>query len=325
MSAREANENAPKKLIVKSRQQPSSIAHAKTAKKSALPRVDHRLRRPAPRDGSDDADYAALRACVCPKQPIEEEEQECCRHTQFPLPCPLPCAKPPCKPAHECPPPFVIQQCPALPKGVAKVDKLCFTDPCNRALCKWCISQDGSCGKALVFQADGCDKALLDCDGNLSLLGKLESTALCVAPDVNFPDNRWCFSQDTESGSLQLVFGDANDCDDENGEENLYPITFTRCGVVVQSVSQVDVTGEQECFELEKLTATVMVFNAAEDANKKIKLPDGEVNGQCVTVVNVDDAAVDVCHASFAEPKTVPGEGSQKFMWIAAANKWMCV
>lgn len=303
----------PRKLLVETNQQPSSIV-SKSAPNKRFLGFDRSESRPDV--------HSTLKACFCAK-----EKNECCHHLQFPLPCPPPCCKPEpkrccgnCNCSAPAPPPFVIHQCPAPPKQTAKVDKLCFVDPCNKALCKWCISQDGTGSKSLLIQADGEDKALLDCDGNLNLLGAVETTSLCFAPIEEQPEQQWKVVQNPETGFLHILCGEIGE---EPDFESQTDIVLTKCGVLVQSVAEVNVSGEDECYLMEKLAGTVLVLNESEEQDKKLELLDGEANGQCVTIVNVNAVELIIEHESLS--KTVAGESSQKLIWSSTAQKWTCV
>lgn len=178
------------------------------------------------------------------------------------------------------------------------------------------------CGSnSLLFQCDECDKALLDCDGNLNLLGKLESTALCLAPVPATPTKQWCFMPNPSSGALQL------DCIDRTAplpsdEQTPQTISFTKAGAVVQSASDVTFAAPIVFFPFASaaLPATILVHNPLLLAGKQVKIDAGAYNGQTVTVVNVDAVALQVVLDGAV--KNLAGESLLTAVWSNVAAKW---
>lgn len=245
----------------------------------------------------------------------------------FPLPSPSPC----CATTEKCcgcscsapqalPPP-IIHKCPP-PKG--QVLKLQLIDPCDEDVCKWSLCQDECGSGALLVQAFGCDKALLDCDGNLNLLGKLETTALCLAPNAATPDKQWRIIHNPESDALQFDCIDRNDAPVPANFYSPQSVFLTKTGALVQGSTEVTFTAAFNCFTLpsEDLPATVLVLNPTALAGKTLKIGAGLHNAQHLTVVNVHGASLDV--DLDGKLKTLAGESLLQAVWSSDVQKWIC-
>ena len=335
-------------LTVCNLRKPSQIQ----SKKTSVPkrRVRSGLEQRQPRQSGQSDSVNSLGICACDKSFVDycgvkqvracyEVEQkasasscakcpvaDCATADEaFPLPSPSPC----CQPAQNCcdcacqqrplPPP-VIHRCPP-PKG--KVLKLSLIDPCDKSLCKWSISQDDCGSGALLFKALDCDKALLDCDGNLNLLGKLEATGFCFAPDVDTPDQQWRIVSNAETDVLQIDCIDRTD-PPPNNFYSAQSVYLNKTGVLVQGSAKVDYTAAFDCFEIASadVPATVMVHNTSLLPGKTLKVGAGLYEAQHLTIVNVDNVSVDA--NMDGNVKEIAGESLLQAVWSSTASKWIC-
>jgi len=242
--------------------------------------------------------------CCCPSY----QDGDCCDCACTPTPTPDCCPLDSCK----------------APRQV-KLEKLEFIDPCDCTLCRWSISPDNCGSDSLLVQFDGCDKALLDADGNLHLLGKIEATQLCVAPTEEHPDKQWRVAQNTVSGALQF---DCVETASPLPSDATTPETvqITKSGVVVQSTATVTFTGAFNCFTLETdtLPATVIVLNPSLLVGKKLKVPAGSVNGQMINIAHAHAVDMDICfEGAVAPPLVLSGPTLLSAVWSADAAMWI--
>lgn len=235
----------------------------------------------------------------------------------YPLLPPLPhCgASPSCEP---CDPKIPSSACcypcrcsplpPPTKSDCCKVKKLQFLDPCNDTVCKWQIAPDECGSDSLVVRCDGKDVALLGCNGDLLLLGKVDTTKICV---VGSEDVRWQISANEATGALEIQCGDGT------------PVLISKSGSIVSPHTDVTFSTAAGCQHIPFVPAGIIVHNPSLYADNKLKLDNGSFNGQRILIVNVNAVAFTLEAGTLS--KIVAGETSLELVWVTTLSQWICI